>query len=279
MTPAEPCLPKGWAKPMLPHAAVTPRAKAVSAPAPATPVDRRRRSKEASGKPSGKMPVSWPVDPETPLAKSYARPETPQARMMSCTSPPPGPQVGSNRLLVCLKSRDVKRLSACLAAEPQGIPQFFWECDFEPVLCCAVRLGCSPDIVRLLLQHGADPCACGKFGHSPMTCLASDAIGVGTGFKQHVEVARLLIEAGAHPQSTDASGRFPVTVCKAAGHTKLAKFLENYLEVQASVALLRAQNGSSESPLGSLTSDVAQLILTSLLPADLAEHAWRKASQ
>merc|ERR1719238_2591202 len=73
----------------------------------------------------------------------------------------------------CLESRDVQRVRSCLGEEPQAISQFFWDCGFEPALCFEMRCGCSPEMVRLLLQHGADAVACGKLGYSPLTCLAS----------------------------------------------------------------------------------------------------------
>jgi len=294
LTPSQDSLKEDRLSLMLPSGAMTPRAP-WAAPAPTTPVARCLRSATAPPMtPETKLPSN--TQPTTPIAKCCADPMTPHNQrtkysFVNC-SPPPAPRIASNPLLRCLESRKIGRVLACLADEPESVAQFFYDCNFEPVLCSAVCLDCGPDIVRSLLEHGADASACGKLGHTPLTCLATlprrkssfripsfthDAVlqrkmkadHLGT-LRQQVQIARLLIEAGARPQMLDAKKRSPIALATEAGNMELAKFLEHYLDVQACIALLRPQ--ISPSPLGCLTGDVLPLVLAHLLPLDLV--AW-----
>jgi hypothetical protein len=203
----------------------------------------------------------------------------------------------------------LKELEKCLAADPEAIHQFLFDCDFEPVLCFAVRSGCAPEVIKLLLKHGADVGAADTTGYSPLTCLAAlppretqsqaeygaplhdvltqalndanntEEVGA---LRDRKEVARLLIQAGARPNEQDSRLRSPVEVAKASGNMELAKFLEHYLEVEAGHMLLRKQAQAGPSPLGGLSGDELNIILEHLLPVELLEQvrsqdskAWR----
>lgn len=204
-------------------------------------------------------------------------------------------------LLRCLRSSrffqddGLEQVRACLAAEPEAASQFFFDCDFEPVLCCAVRLGCGPKIVRELLRHGADAAACEISGYTPLTLLASlpsakkkesstvaDTLSWFTFphsllidehaaysarsralVRDRVEVARLLIEGGVNPKALDGGRRSPVAIAEEAGNMELARFIEYYREVQAGIVLLRAQP---------FAGDVLQVVLAHLLPSKLVEQ-------
>lgn len=215
-------------------------------------------------------------DPVTPHCQTFSS--------LRAASPPPAPRLSEAPLLKCLKSKDVVKVRAYLAAEPEAISQYFWESDFEPLLCVAIRLGCPPDMVKLLLQYGADATACNKFGYSPLTVLASMPVESPEPAKplffvralksprdrtekakQHIELARLLIEAGADPQALDAQERSAAVLAKEAGNTALANFLGHYRDVQACITLLRAKV-SPQSQI-SLSGDVLHLISMHLLPA------------
>lgn len=237
------------------------------------------------------------VAPSTPVGKKASEPASPQKRagnVLEFGSPPLAPRRASNRLLKCLQSGGLEQVRACLALEPEAISKFFFDCDFMPVMCCAVRLACSPAVVQLLLRSGADAsaAACEKQGYSPLTCLASLEPAKAPAASLHllppppavaarlraerlqelrkrVQVARLLIEAGAHPKALDSRGRCPATVARATGNAELALFLEHYLEVQGCATLWRAQAGLS--PMGGLNSDLLQVVCKYLLPSDLLE--------
>merc|ERR1719424_399237 len=96
-------------------------------------------------------------------------------------SPPPlsGYSMGVPSLMKCLRigksmeNGGVEHIRAYLAAEPEAATQFFFDFGFEPVVCFAVRLGCAPEILHLLIQHGADAGACEVSGYSPLTSLAA----------------------------------------------------------------------------------------------------------
>jgi len=210
-------------------------------------------------------------EPKTPIASISIR--------WQSSSPPPRPCAwptahGMPALMKCfLMNAGVEQVRACLAAEPLAASQFFFDCAFEPVACCAVRLGCSPAVVRLLLRHGADAEAWNTTGFSPLTCLASlPALR-----RRHkVEVARMLLEAGARPRALDGGKRLPIAVAWSVGNAELARFLEHYLEVQAGITLLRAHRG--HSMVACLSSDVLQVVLAHLLPSDLLQCSTSQAA-
>jgi hypothetical protein len=203
----------------------------------------------------------------------------------------------------------VKELKKCLAADPEAIHQFFFDCDFEPVLCFAVRSCCAPEVIELLLKHGADVGAYDTSGYSPLTCLAALPPREASGFQSEAgygvplhdvlsqalndannteemgvirdrkEVARLLIQAGARPHGQDSRLRSPVEVATASGNTDLATFLEHYLDVEAGQMLVRKQAQSGPSPLGGLSEDELNIVLEHLLPLELLEQVRTQDSK
>jgi len=247
--------------------------------------------------------IKCAAEPKTPLAGEPRTPLNGGSDRCRFFSPPPPPCAtarGMPALTKCLRNGGVEQVRACLAAEPEAASQFFFDCSFEPVACCAVRLGCSPAVVRLLLRHGADATACDTTGYSPLTCLASQPaipqkVADSTGclpvvtarltsvfkamqvksLRQRVEVARMLLEAGAHPQVHDGGKRLPAAVARSAGNVELARFLEHFLEVQACITLKRAQRG--HAIISGLPGDAFQVVLAHLLPADLVKWSQEAA--
>lgn len=104
-----------------------------------------------------------------------------------------------------------------------------------------------------------------------MNFMSDHEDGLRSKRKRSLEVARLLVEAGVHPHALDSECRSAVTVARASGNHSMAFFLENYLEVQASITLLRAHGG--QTPLGRLTADVVQVVIAYLLPNSLVERS------
>ena len=72
------------------------------------------------------------------------------------------------------------------------------------------------DVVRLLLEHGADPNICNK-GHSTPLHRASSS-----GF---LDAARLLLSHGAKVDEMDKMGRTPIQLATSNGHEELTKVL------------------------------------------------------
>jgi len=56
-----------------------------------------------------------------------------------------------------LQTNSIEQVRAILSSSPQAAAEPIWEHEFEPTLCCAVRLQCDVTIVQLLLEHGANP--------------------------------------------------------------------------------------------------------------------------
>lgn len=220
---------------------------------------------------------------------------------------------GSCALLQCLQTsmdspdHGEEAIQRCLASDPEAINEFFFASDFEPVLCCAVRSGCAPKIIELLLKHGAEVDTFDTCGYSPLTCLAAlpalhlkgsereatyavtldaklaevltDARNIEEmeRVRDSKEVARLLIDAGARPHEKDSGLRSAVEVATASGNTELAGFLEHYLEIKAGRMLVQAMSGPSA--FEGLCTDELKTVLGYLLPSELAQQVWAQDSK
>jgi hypothetical protein len=71
-------------------------------------------------------------------------------------------------------------------------------------------------VVRLLLEHGADPNIKNENGRTPLHWAARE---------DHVEVARLLLEHGADPNIQDKDGLTPLHVAAFYGHVEVVELL------------------------------------------------------
>lgn len=69
-------------------------------------------------------------------------------------------------LMRALRKNSFEELQRTLAANPGAIDDFFLDHDFEPVLCAAVNFRCSIEVIKLLLEHGADATAQDKHGRT-----------------------------------------------------------------------------------------------------------------
>lgn len=60
----------------------------------------------------------------------------------------------------------------------------------------------------------------------------------------HVDVVKMLLDAGANPNSTDKAGSTPLIVSAGAGHRKVVKEMLKYEQVKINATdLVRATNG------------------------------------
>jgi len=86
------------------------------------------------------------------------------------TPPPLVPKSKLSRppLLQALQMKSLEQVRAALKANPEDANDPFWDHDSEPPLCCAVRLECSPSIVKLLLENGADSDVSDKRNRTPL---------------------------------------------------------------------------------------------------------------
>ncbi|CAK0799586.1 unnamed protein product [Prorocentrum cordatum] len=118
--------------------------------------------------------------------ESSDNPNTPRVRSRVPTTPPPLQiRERAEPLLLALERNCLKQVRLAIEADPEAAKEPFWDCRFEWPLCAAVRLGCSAEVVRLLMENGAKVDVTSVGGQSPLQLLGS-----GTG--NHSFSARLI---------------------------------------------------------------------------------------
>jgi ankyrin repeat protein len=142
---------------------------------------------------------------------------------------------------------DVRRV---LEKDPEAASTVFFDHDWEPPVCTAVRLDCSADIVELVIKHGADINAKDMRGRTPLTILSSSptrcndtveeifcaVLGIAplcpssvqdSVIKRSLAVAEVLVRAGANPSLPDERGERPCDLASACGNNHLVRFWGN----------------------------------------------------
>jgi len=104
-----------------------------------------------------------------------ATPQTPRnvAAPRSFTPPPlvRRSYMNLSPMRKALYRNSVDEVRAVLDKSPTAASEPFFDHDFEPPVCCAVRLQCDAAIIRLLVEHGADLEAADKHGLAPKDLL------------------------------------------------------------------------------------------------------------
>jgi ankyrin repeat protein len=85
---------------------------------------------------------------------------------------------------------------------------------FTPLIIAAYNN--QPEVVRILLQNGADPNAGDMAGNTPL---------MGAAFKGYVEIARILIEQGTDINQRNGQGAAALTFAATFGQTAIARML------------------------------------------------------
>jgi len=111
------------------------------------------------------------------------------------------------RLLSALQCWDVDGVRQALDVDPECAQFPFWEHALEPPLCAAVRLGCGPEIIELLLAHDAAVNALDGKGRTPIDILKADTCRWGSvpfneEFVDGSRIVDLLIQAGAKERTS-----------------------------------------------------------------------------
>ncbi|CAK0863356.1 unnamed protein product [Prorocentrum cordatum] len=99
-------------------------------------------------------------------------PCTPRCRRVPSVSPP-ARRASKGPLLSGLERNCWRRVRSALEADPEAARLPLMEPRVEWPLCAAIRLGCSEDIVQLLVQNGARVEVTNEQGQSPLQCLSS----------------------------------------------------------------------------------------------------------
>lgn len=173
-----------------------------------------------------------------------------------------------------------------LGQDPHAACTPFCEHRFDPPLCCAARNACDGRLVRLLIRAAADVNAIDVTGRTPLALLCCrrqvdelDAVrkkarcvvrspyqSLRPMERSHgLELASILLAAGADAEAFDGNHCRPAELAEAAGNTALATLLRCYRGVQT-CAVLRRGWSSGRGTLGPLPGDVMQKVCDWILP-------------
>ncbi|CAK0799585.1 unnamed protein product [Prorocentrum cordatum] len=148
--------------------------------------DNPKRVSEAACSAQGPSRTCAPGTPRASQTVCTTPPSTPRVRSRVPTTPPPLQiRERAEPLLLALERNCLKQVRLAIEADPEAAKEPFWDCRFEWPLCAAVRLGCSAEVVRLLMENGAKVDVTSVGGQSPLQLLGS-----GTG--NHSFSARLI---------------------------------------------------------------------------------------
>lgn len=140
--------------------------------------------------------------PASPLVSSrdvvFATPHKP----VSTRSPRAPCKAAVPALLSALQCCDLGGVRQALEVDPECAQFPFWEHALEPPLCAAVRLGCGPEIIELLIARGAAVNALDAKGRAPLDILKADTCRWGSvpfndEFVDGGRIIDLLNQAGA----------------------------------------------------------------------------------
>jgi len=217
-------------------------------------------------------------------------------------SPPLAPkQAAAPLLMQALLTKDATQVRRALQCDPEAAALPFLDHTGEPLLCCAVRVGCGKEILGVLLKAGADANIANARGRGPLAMLCSRArligplpplqewapFGPGFAFADVFEPcpvidkegegdligrAALLMAAGANPHLPDAEYATAESLALASGNKSLVALLRYYDAFQACTAILRSASiactpdATVSASLGGLPVGPMHAIFAFLLP-------------
>jgi len=192
--------------------------------------------------------------------------EPPRARKAAAQPP----------LLRALRACSLPLVQSALKEDPEAANGIFWDHRCDPPLCVAVRLRCGADIVKLLLEHGADPVLTDRQGKTPLRLLAErshrpellqmtdmpqlpflrtksfiaarDPSLAKDAEEDILAVAKMLVRYGADPLCLDSSGKSAADVALSEGSNRLAAYLQR-LQASRLMAELSLANMSGSGDL------------------------------
>jgi hypothetical protein len=220
--------------------------------------------------------------------------KTPLGTEARYDAPPLREQQAATTLLRAIRADSLERAKQAFEMDPDAVGSLFFDTDFLTALNCAIEEHCCPDMIRLLLAHGADPATVDKWGRTALTVLSAARCGTtdtwyeGIGqtewkpgldawlrqvSREHkawvLQVAAALLDAGASLDIPDRAGRLPTEVAEAAGNHWLARYWTFCREARACAVLRRGAAAPLHQgcALSRLTPNVVEEITEFLLPA------------
>lgn len=110
------------------------------------------------------------------MAVDSTPPSTPRqvARCADPTTPPPAPKMATvPPLMLALVANSAEGVREALVNDSDAASFPFWDHKVEPPLCFALKRKCSAEIIRLLIENGADPEMKDMQGRGPSEILRS----------------------------------------------------------------------------------------------------------
>lgn len=194
-----------------------------------------------------------------------------------------------------LRTGSLAQVRLVLKQDPEAANDMFCDHKFETPLSFAIRTGCSPLIVKLLLEHGACIDACDIEGRTLLAVLSTPVVDVAlldpqntvdlpddlltlssiaqmktADEQRRIKIAMHLLAVGANPSIPDRSGIKPKDIALNTNQVQLAFLLEYYLEAQACIVLLRMAR-CTDSSIG---EDLVQMICQCLVPSQVCKCLW-----
>lgn len=227
-----------------------------------------------------------------PVGSDRFQSPPPLAHRRSSFSPPPAPtRAAKPPLMQALLSQDLKEVREVLKKDPEAARLPFFDHAIEPPLCCAIRTGCGPDFLKVLLEHQADVNATDTYGRSPLALLCSLAPkNENSTLQQWMTMpgspfSRLAVEAEEPDRSAEEAGLLTCAVCLLAagadlqlpsGQGATADLLKYYHGAQACAVLSRAAQRpshecGSQQLLGQLSDGPIDAICAFMVPAAVLE--------
>mmetsp|Transcript_27882 Transcript_27882/g.44830 ORF Transcript_27882/g.44830 Transcript_27882/m.44830 type:complete len:259 (-) Transcript_27882:374-1150(-) len=119
---------------------------------------------------------------------------TPRARGTGILPQQPGaPHVKrTGSLFEALRKNDIEEIQNVFLNNADAMNDYFWDNHFEPALCAAVHLKCKADIIRLLIEKGADKTMKDKRGRTAFDILNQAKFCFEAGFHDARTIATLL---------------------------------------------------------------------------------------
>mmetsp|Transcript_10522 Transcript_10522/g.25482 ORF Transcript_10522/g.25482 Transcript_10522/m.25482 type:complete len:229 (-) Transcript_10522:171-857(-) len=176
----------------------------------------------------------------SPTVMSPPGSPVPSHRFDELVFPPPAPKRAADPpLLRALRMASLPQVSWLLEEDPEAASSIFIEHRCETPLCAAIRHNCGVDILRILLDHGAEVNLRDCDGFTPLALLSKKPCSyqpVSIDF-DHFQatmrsqeqdalcVAQVLLAAGADPLEVAPGGQTCVDLAQSAGNSRLARLL------------------------------------------------------